>query len=154
MAPARRGTFASQNKTVATPRTIAILGAGSKNGTTAAKKLAANNRLLLVDQDRESLEKLKAEVQSQHNGQEVEIMECFQDTGWEADAIVLAIQSTKDNEIFTLMKPYVTGKIVIVFSCGKEDNLNALLPHSKVVRINEADCECVNKMETILSEAI
>ena len=139
---------------MATPRTIAILGASSKNGITAAKKLAANNRLLLVDQDRESLEKLKEEVQLQYNGQEVEIMECFQDTGWEADAIVLAIQSTKDSEIFTLMKPYVTGKTVIVFSCGKEDDLNKLLPYSKVVRINEADCECVNKMQSILSESL
>jgi ketopantoate reductase len=116
--------------------------------------MAANNRLLLVDQDQESLVKLKEEIQSQYNGQEVEIMECFQDTGWEADAIVLAIQSTKDNEIFTLMKPYVTGKTVIVFSCGKEDDLNALLPYSKVVRINESDCECIHKMETILSETV
>jgi ketopantoate reductase len=139
---------------MATPKTIAILGACSKNGTTAAKKMAANNRLLLVDQDQESLAKLKEEIQFEHEGREVEIMECFQDTGWEADAIVLAIQSTKDNEIFTLMKPYVTGKTVIVFSCGKEDDLNTLLPYSRVVRVNEADCECIHKMETILSETV
>ena len=116
--------------------------------------MADNNRLLLVDEDKGNLEKLKEEIQAQHNVQEVEIMECFRDTGWEADAIVLAIQSTKDNEIFTLMKPYVTGKTVIVFSCGKEDDLNALLPYSRVVRINEADCECIHKMETILSETV
>ena len=112
--------------------------------------------MLLVDQDRESLEKLKEEVQLQYNGQEVEIMECFQDTGWEADAIVLAIQSTKDSEIFTLMKPYVTGKTVIVFSSWEKETgeLKSLLSHSNVISINEADCECVNKMQTILNETL
>ncbi len=139
---------------MATPRTIAILGACSKNGRTAADKLVDHNRLLLMDKDREQLEQLKAEILGKHPGQELEITECFQDMGWEADAIVLAIQSSKDSEIFSLMKPYVTGKTVIVFSCGKEDDLNSLLPHSKVVRINEADCECVSKMQAILSEAI
>lgn len=107
-----------------------------------------------MDKNREQLEQLKGEILTKHEGQEIEITECMQDMGWEADAIVLAIQSTKDAEIFTLMKPYVTGKTVIVFSCGKEDNLNSLLPHSKVIRINEADCECVSKMQVILSEAI
>ncbi|MES1225492.1 MAG: hypothetical protein ABUT20_58980 [Bacteroidota bacterium] len=135
-------------------KTIAILGACSKNGKTAAKKLAVNNRLLLVDEDKEELLKLKEEMMAEFGEQEIEMMECFQDTGWEADAIVLAVQSSKDNEIFSLMKPYVTGKTVIVFSCGKEDDLNKLLPHSKVIRINEADCECVNKMQSILSESL
>lgn len=107
-----------------------------------------------MDKDKEQLEKLKEEILVKHPGQDVETTECFQDMGWEADAIVLAIQSSGDTEIFSVMKPYVTGKTVIVFSCGKEDDLNTLLPHSKVVRINEADCECVNKMQTILSEAI
>jgi ketopantoate reductase len=139
---------------VATPRTIAILGACSKNGRTAADKLVVHNHLLLMDKDREQLEQLKAEILANHPGKEVETTECMQDMGWEADAIVLAIQSSKDTEIFSLMKPYVTGKTVIVFSCGKEDNLNSLLPHSKVIRINEADVECISKMQTIISEAI
>ncbi|MGC4038041.1 MAG: hypothetical protein QM764_18920 [Chitinophagaceae bacterium] len=137
-----------------TPKTIAILGACSKNGRIAADKLVVNNRLLLSDENKEELEQLKEELVKQHTGGDVETMECFQDTGWEADAIVLAIQSKKDDEIFTLMKPYVTGKTVIVFSCGKEDELNALLPYSKVIRIDETDCERVNKMQTILSEQL
>jgi len=137
---------------MATPRTIAILGACSKNGTMAAKKLAVHNRLLLVDENREGLLNVKENVLSEVKNAEVDIMECFQDTGWEADAIVLALQTTKDKEAFTLMKPYLTGKTVIVFSCGKEDELNELLPHSKVVRINESDLECINKMQSILSE--
>lgn len=137
-----------------TPRTIAILGACSKNGTTAARKLAANNILLLADENKEGLGELKDEVLTKYGGKEVEIMQCFQDTGWEADAIVLALQSTKDKEAFTLMKPYVTGKTVIVFSCGKEDGLNELLPHSRVVRINETDLDCINKMQSILNETL
>jgi ketopantoate reductase len=137
-----------------TPRTIAILGACSKNGITAAKKLAANNILLLADENKEGLLKLKEEILIVHKGKEVEIMECFQDTGWESDAIVLALQTTKDKEAFTLMKPYVTGKTVIVFSCGKEDGLNELLPYSKVIRINEADLDCINKMQSILDETL
>ena len=141
---------------MATPRTIAILGASSKNGITAGRKLAANNQLLLVDEDKGKLLKLKAELESTGDIVGVDIMECFQDTGWEADAIVLAIQSTKDTEIFTLMKPFVTGKTVIVFSSGEKETeqLKSLLPYSKVISINEADCECVNKMETILSETL
>jgi ketopantoate reductase len=139
---------------MATPRTIAILGACSKNGTTAANKLATYNRLLLVDENREGLLKLKENVLNEVKNADVEIMECFQETGWEADAIVLAIQKTNDKEAFTLMKPYVTGKTVIVFSCGKEDALNELLPYSKVIRINEADLECINKMQAILNETL
>ncbi|MBS1611129.1 MAG: hypothetical protein JSS70_20730, partial [Bacteroidetes bacterium] len=88
---------------MATPRTIAILGACSKNGRTAADKLVVHNRLLLMDKNREQLEQLKGEILTKHEGQEIEITECMQDMGWEADAIVLAIQSTKDAEIFTLM---------------------------------------------------
>jgi ketopantoate reductase len=137
-------------------RTIAILGACSKNGTTAGKKLAANNRLLLVDEDKEKLSALKAEIEGIADNVEVEMMECFQDTGWEADAIVLAIQSIKDKEIFTLMKPFVTGKTVIVFSSGEKETeqLKSLLSYSNVISINEADCECVNKMQTILNEVL
>lgn len=118
----------------------------------AAKKLAPYNRLLLVDDDREGLLLVKEDVLSEVKTAEVDIMECFQDTGWEADAIVLALQSSKDKEAFTLMKPYVTGKTVIVFSCGKEDELNTLLPYSKIIRIDEADLDCINKMQSILSE--
>ncbi len=139
---------------MATPRTIAILGACSKNGTIAAKKLAANNIVLLGDENKSGLVKLKEEIIEDYNGKEVEIMHCFQDTGWEADAVVLAIQTTNDKEAFTLMKPYLTGKTVIVFSCGKDDELNDLLPYSKVVRINESDLECISKMESILNETL
>ena len=120
----------------------------------AAKKLAAHNIVLLGDENKEGLAKLKDEIMTEHPGKEVEIMECFQDTGWEADAIVLAIQTTKDKDAFTLMKPYLTGKPVIVFSCGKEDDLNNLLPHSKVIRINEEDLECISKMQSILNETL
>jgi ketopantoate reductase len=141
---------------MAITRTIAILGACSKNGETAGKKLAASNRLLLVDEDKEKLSKLKTDIETIADNVEVEIMECFQDTGWEADAIVLAIQSTKDKEIFTLMRPFVTGKTVIVFSSGEKETelLKSLLPYSRVISINEADCECVNKMQTILNETL
>jgi hypothetical protein len=123
---------------------------------TASRKLAANNNLLLLDGNRESLLKFKTELESQPGTAGVDIMECFQDTGWEADAIVMAIQSTKDREILTLMKPFVTGKTVIVFSSreNETDELKPLLPYSKIISINEADCECVNKMETILNETV
>ncbi len=139
---------------MATPRTIAILGACSKNGTTAAKILAANNILLLSDENKEGLLKLKEEILAEDKTRDVETIECFEETGWEADAIVLAIQTTNDKDAFTRMKPYVTGKTVIVFSCGKEDELNDLLPYSKVIRINETDLECINKMQSILSETL
>jgi len=135
--------------------TIAILGACSKNGKTASQKLSAKNRLLLVDENKDDLEKLKEELEANENSG-VEIMECFQDTGWEADAIVLAVQRGNDNEAFTLMKPYVTGKTVIIFSSDEAETkkITGLLPHSKVVSINEADCECVNKMEGLLKAAL
>lgn len=143
-------------KQMVTPKTIAIIGACSKNGMIAGRKMAANNNLLLVDEDKEGLLKLKAELELQPGIVGVDIMECFQDMGWEADAIVLAVQSTKDKEIFTLMKPFVTGKTVIVFSSGEKETeeLKSLLPHSNVISINEADCECVNKMQMILNETL
>lgn len=137
-----------------TSRTIAILGACNKNGRIAAYKLITHNRLLLIDEDREQLRLLKNELLAKYMESDVEVIECYEDMGWEADAVLLALQTSKDNEIFSLMKPYVTGKTVIIFSCGKEDDLDRLLPHSKVIRINEADCNCVDKMESILSNAI
>lgn len=136
--------------------TIAILGACSKNGKTASRKLAAKNRLLLIDENKEALQGLKEELEATVMGVEVEIMECFENMGWEADAIVLAIQSPKDKEVFSLMKPYVTGKKVIVFSSNEKElnEMISLLPWSKVISINEADCECVNKMEELLKETL
>lgn len=118
--------------------------------------MAANNNLLLIDEDREDLAKLKAELELEPGVAGVEIMECFQEMGWEADAIVLAIQSAKDKEVFTLMKPFVTGKTVIVFSSGENETsaLKALLPNSRVIGIRQEDCECINKMQAILSETL
>ena len=133
--------------------TIAILGACSKNGKTASRKLSVNNRLLLLDHNKEELLQLKNELEAQPaNG--IEIMECFLDTGWEADAIVLAVQTDKDEEAFNLMKPYVTGKKVIVFASADQDmnEIQSLLPYSKVISINEADCDCVNKVDALLKE--
>jgi hypothetical protein len=135
--------------------TIAILGACSENGKTACHKLAAGNRLLLQDEKKEALQKLKNELEAKYPGN-IEVMECFQETGWEADAIVLAIQTDKDREAFTLMKPYVTGKTVIIFSSKEKElvEIKQLLPYSKLISINEADCECVNKMQALLKETL
>lgn len=135
--------------------TIAILGACSENGKTASRKLAAGNRLLLLDEKKEALQQLKDELEAKYPGN-IEAMECFRDTGWEADAIVLAIQTDKDREAFTIMKPYVTGKTVIIFSSNEKEvaEIKQLLPYSKLVSISEGDCECVNKMQALLKEAL
>ncbi|MCW3116070.1 MAG: oxidoreductase [Chitinophagaceae bacterium] len=129
---------------MATQRTIAIIGACSANGKIASKKLASGNtRVLLADENMEDLVLLKNEIEAGHSGVEVEIKECIKEAGWEADIVVLALNWQAEKEIFTMIKPFMTGKTVISFS---KDN-NCLLPYSKVISIKEDRKDWANEME-------
>ena len=132
---------------MATQLTIAIIGAGSLTGKKSAKKLAVgNNRLLLADENRKELLLLKKEIESGAPGVEVEIMDCIKEAGWEADIVVLALNWQKEREIFTMIKPFITGKTLISFS---RDN-NCLLPYSTVISLNENKKDWADEMELAL----
>ena len=121
---------------MSTIQTIAIIGANNGKGRLASLKLATRNtRLLLADENKEDLFLLKNEIDARQSGAETEVMDCMKEAGWEADIIVLALNWQSEREIFTLIKPFITGKTVISFS---KDN-NCLLPYSHVIPVKDDD---------------
>ena len=135
---------------MATQRTIAIIGACSNNGKLASKKLAIQkSRLLLLDEDTESLLMLKKEIEEDRADADIEIMECFKEAGWEADIIVLASDWQAEKEIITTIKPFITGKTVVSFTI---DN-NCLLPYSKVIALKEENIDWPDEMEAMLKNS-
>ena len=132
---------------MAIQRTIAIVGACSKNGRLASKRLATKkSRLLLVDENRKDLLLLKNEIESRYTGAEIAIMESLKEAGWEADIIVLSSDWQKEKEIVATIKPFITGKTVISFT---GDN-TCLLPYSKVIALKEDNKDWLGEMERAL----
>ena len=135
---------------MATQNIIAIIGACSKNGRAAIEKLATGNlRLLLADENKEALLQLKHALDAQGNKAEVELMECMKEAGWEADIVVLALDWQVEKEIFTMIKPFITGKTVISFS----KNNNCLLPYSKVIAVREDDQDWADDMALLINNS-
>jgi predicted dinucleotide-binding enzyme len=138
-----------QKQTVMAQRkTIAIVGATEKRGSSIAKSLSKGNyHLLLMSEEAERLQVLKNELIGSHA--EIETMGCAKDACWEADIIIVATPYEKEKEIAERIKEVATGKIVISVSNPLDrtyeklfpspnnsaaEELQRLLPYSKVVK--------------------
>ncbi len=133
-----------------TKRTIAIIGASGNMGAAIAKALAkGNDRLLLISKEEEKLEVLKAAITNEHPLADVEGMSCAMHGSWEADIIILATPYEAQADIAEKIREVASQKIVIsianplnttydalVTNPNKSaaEELQALLPHSKVVK--------------------
>lgn len=133
-----------------TKRTIAILGASGNMGAAIAKALAkGNDRLLLISKEEEKLEVLKAAITNEHPLADVEGMSCAMHGSWEADIIILATPYEAQADIAEKIREVASQKIVISIAnplnatydalvtnpnTSAAEELQALLPHSKVVK--------------------
>ena len=119
-------------------------------GAAIAKALAkGNDRLLLISKEEEKLEVLKAAITNEHPLADVEGMSCAMHGSWEADIIILATPYEAQADIAEKICEVASQKIVIsianplnttydalVTNPNKSaaEELQALLPHSKVVK--------------------
>ena len=133
-----------------TKRTIAIIGASGNMGAAIAKALAkGNDRLLLISKEEEKLEVLKAAITNEHPLADVEGMSCAMHGSWEADIIILATPYEAQADIAEKIREVASQKIVISIAnplnttydalvtnpnTSAAEELQALLPHSKVVK--------------------
>ena len=133
-----------------TKRTIAIIGASGNMGAAIAKALAkGNDRLLLISKEEEKLEVLKAAITNEHPLADVEGMSCAMHGSWEADIIILATPYEAQTDIAEKIREVASQKIVISIAnplnttydalvtnpnTSAAEELQALLPHSKVVK--------------------
>ncbi len=119
-------------------------------GAAIAKALAkGNDRLLLISKEEEKLEVLKAAITNEHPLADVEGMSCAMHGSWEADIIILATPYEAQADIAEKIREVASQKIVISIAnplnatydalvtnpnTSAAEELQALLPHSKVVK--------------------
>jgi hypothetical protein len=122
---------------MALKNTVAIIGACSTIGTLVAKSIAADYRLLLMDEAQSELVTLQGNIEEAQQDAEVDILNCCKDASWEADIIVVANEGTGLHELAVKMKEVSTCKIVLHFTTAESgiDVLQHLLPHAKVATI-------------------
>ncbi|RXK59707.1 NADP oxidoreductase [Lacibacter luteus] len=133
-----------------TKRTIAILGASGNMGSAIAKALAkGNDRLLLISKEEEKLEALKTVITNEYPLADIEGMTCAMHGSWEADIIILATPYEAQTDVAEKIREVASQKIVISIAnplnatydalvtnpeTSAAEELQALLPHSKVVK--------------------
>ncbi|MFY7840359.1 MAG: NADPH-dependent F420 reductase [Lacibacter sp.] len=133
-----------------TKRTIAILGATGNMGSAIAKALAkGSDRLLLISKEEEKLEALKTAITNEYLSADIEGMTCAMHGSWEADIIILATPYEAQADIAEKIREVASQKIVISIAnplnatydalvtnsdTSAAEELQALLPHSKVVK--------------------
>lgn len=130
----------NKQKEMAYKNTIAIIGASYTLGTIIAIGISnVDNRLLLMDEGRlQQLVKLRNEIFALKSATEIELLHCCKGASWEADIIIVAVDSTKQIDIAAKIKEVSTCKVVIFFtsSANNGNEMQKLLPHSKVINVS------------------
>ncbi len=133
-----------------TKRTIAIVGASGNMGAAIAKALAkGNDRLLLISKEIEKVEALKVSITNEYPLADIDGMACAMHASWEADIIILAVPYEAQADVAAKIREVACQKIVISVAnplnttydalvtnpnTSAAEELQALLPHSKVVK--------------------
>ena len=147
------GSFAIEKIKMA-KKTIAIIGATDMMGTAIAKSLSKGNyRLLLFGHDHDKLQTLCDEIKYSVPTADVDCLGCVVDASWEADIIFSTLPAGAEKEIAAKIREVATQKIVIVLTSPLESNkeqksigtssaeeLQKLLPHSKIVKTFNITC--------------
>jgi hypothetical protein len=137
-------------------KTVAIIGATGKAGSTIAPGLSgANYRVLLTDEIEKhphlyvKLLCLEYRIRMKSSGADVEMVISVREASWEADLVILALPLESQPEIARKIKDVVTGKIVVsmidVQNEASENlatvpagivagGLQQILPYSKIVK--------------------
>lgn len=136
--------------------TVAIIGASSALGTIIAKGISnGDNRLLLMDEGRQAqLAILHNEIIQLNKGAEIELLYCCKDASWEADIIIIAVETIKQIETAAKIKEVSTRKTVICFtgSYNEGNEIQQLLPYSKVIHVSvSSNMKSVESMNAIIN---
>ncbi len=118
-------------------QTIAIIGAGSYLGRLLTAGTASMFRLLLMDENLQQLTALRNKILFENNGAEIEVLNCCKDASWEADLILVALETNHLGTAPLDMKEVATCKTVIHFrmECNESNLLEEALPYSKLVSV-------------------
>ena len=72
-----------------TKKTIAIVGLTTGQDNPLLRKLALNNRILVVSSDADKFSELSEYIQKGADEEAIELIDCAKDGCWEADIIIL-----------------------------------------------------------------
>ena len=126
-----------------TETTVAFIGV---NGGLASAIAGGNYRILLCEN---SSEPLHQQIKQQHADDDVQILDKLYCSCWEADIIILANAFGAENRIIDTIYEVTTQKIVLSIDTYPENNtvcalvqnraeqLQQMLPHSRVVAVTE-----------------
>jgi predicted dinucleotide-binding enzyme len=121
---------------------IALLGATTRIGSSIAERLStSSDRLLLVSNEEENLISLKKDLQEINPSSDISLVACPIESSWEADTIILALDTKTELEVVASIKDVSTQKVVISVSDVHQSannnsiqDLEALLPYSKILK--------------------
>ena len=124
---------------MAIKKTIAIIASTNEKATAIVNNLSIENcRLLLLSKYANQFSELSTAILSAQPNIELDVIDCMRDGCWEADIIILDISGDEQQEVVELIKEVATQKIVINFSENENNELQALLKYSKVVKVFNA----------------
>jgi hypothetical protein len=131
---------------MATTKTIAIIGAEGKIGSSIARSLSSDtSHLILMAKNPDLLISLKDELLSLNPILSIDLQACAKEASWEADIIIIATPPETEQEIAGRIQEVATGKIVISVTtpvcrfnnllnpsfAGATEELQEILPFSK-----------------------
>ncbi|MCW3089328.1 MAG: oxidoreductase [Ferruginibacter sp.] len=133
-------------------QTILVIGSGAQGKAIAASLANGNYHVLLSDKDFAKAEALVNGLKHDRQHCDVEAMQCFFDSAWESDMILLALCFSEQKEVATTIKEVVNQKILVSLvdpgasekgneiSAEKQAGLlQQLLPNTKIVQLETAD---------------
>jgi predicted dinucleotide-binding enzyme len=140
--------------------TVAIIGAGESKGKAIARGLSKEKYpLLLMCAGDTRLDALAEELRAY--GSEVELISCAREAAWEADIIVVAVETSLLDKVADKIKEVSVGKYVVTIPYEEKDDttrLQQLLPYSKVINvnadINDPAIRTIHQAITILNNPI
>ena len=131
-------------------QTVAVFGASGNMGSAITKSIAKGPyRLLLISNDAEKLQKLRADILKESPKAEAEAIQTLINARWKADIFILAVPYYSEVEIVSEIMDLAEGKIVISIAnpinkdlaglvtepgTSAAEELQKLLPKSKVVK--------------------
>lgn len=124
---------------MAVKKVIAVITSDNQIAVNIINKLATGNyRILLISKDKNPFTKLAVNVKKNYPKAELIIQDRAKDGCWEADIIILAIDTPEVKEVAVMMKEVAIQKIIIIVNVNEKNKENIiaemkiLLPHSKI----------------------
>lgn len=119
-----------------TKKTIAIIGLTTGQENSLLRKLALNNRLLVVSDRTDNFTELSEFIQENTGEDTIELIDCAKDGCWEADIIILWNGFKQETKELEKLQAVAIQKIVVFLTETEESNSNHLLfPHSKIITV-------------------